>query len=76
MREKNESTLVHFSAFKNELSKLRIYVQHFEAFHRRSKMGGGFEGQLRAWLNHPNTDGVTPLHFAALHGNTDMLHFL
>jgi hypothetical protein len=76
MREKNESTLVHFAAFKNELSKLRIYVQHFEAFHRRSKLGGGFEGQLRAWLNHPNVDGLTPLHFAALHGNTDMLHFL
>jgi hypothetical protein len=32
MREKNESTLLHFAAYKNELSKLKIYILHFEAF--------------------------------------------
>jgi len=41
MKEKNESTLIHFSAFKNELPKMKIYILHFEAFskenHRRNK---------------------------------------
>jgi hypothetical protein len=32
MREKNDSTLIHFAAFKNELPKLKIYVLHFEAY--------------------------------------------
>lgn len=29
MREKNGSSLLHFAAYKNEFSKMKIYVLHF-----------------------------------------------
>ena len=76
MKEKNESTLLHFASFKNELSKMKIYILHYEAFHKRNKHSASFESQLKAWINAQNSDGFTALHFAALHGNTEMIEFL
>lgn len=76
MKEKNESTLLHFASFKNELSKMKIYILHYEAFHKRNKNSSSFESQLKAWINAQNSDGFTALHFAALHGNIEMIEFL
>lgn len=76
MKEKNESTLLHFASFKNELSKMKIYILHYEAFHKRNKNSASFESQLKAWINAQNSDGFTALHFAALHGNIEMIEFL
>jgi ankyrin repeat protein len=80
MKEKNESTLLHFAAFKNELPKMKIYILHFEAFskenHKRNRNEATFESQLKAWINVQNSDGLTALHFATLHGNLDMIEFL
>lgn len=80
MKEKNNSTLLHYAAFKNELPKMKIYILHFEAFcrqhakHARNEVG--FEGQLRAWINMQNGEGLTALHFAGLQGNIEMIEFL
>jgi len=68
MKEKNESTLLHFAAYKNELSKIKIYILHFEAYVKenqgRSRNEASFEIQLKAWINNQNNDGMTALHFA------------
>ena len=79
MKEKNNSTLLHYAAYKNELPKMKIYMLHFEAFcqaNARNKKEAGFEGQLRAWINVPNGEGLTALHYAGLQGNIEMIEFL
>ncbi len=55
---------------------MKIYILHFEAYHNNNKSNASFAIQLKAWINHQNTDGFTPLHFAALHGNIEMIEFL
>lgn len=35
-----------------------------------------FSSKLRAWVNSPNKEGYLPIHYAALHGNIDMITFL
>lgn len=79
LREKNDSTLLHYAAFKNEISKMKIYILHFEAFsrqHSRNAREASFDMQLKAWINVQNGEGLAALHFAALHGNTEMVEFL
>ena len=59
---------------------MKIYILHFEAFARENlkhhRHDPSFENQLKAWINVPNDEGITALHFAGLHGNIDMIDFL
>jgi ankyrin repeat protein len=55
---------------------MKIYILHYEAFHKRNKSNASFESQLKAWINLQNGDGFAALHFAALHGNIEMIEFL
>lgn len=58
MTEKAGSTLLHFAAFKNELVKLKIFLQHYKAFcevtHGNKMYEAGFETKVKAWINTAN----------------------
>jgi ankyrin repeat protein len=36
----------------------------------------GFEQKVKSWINTPNDEGLTAIHFAALQGNIEMIMLL
>jgi ankyrin repeat protein len=36
----------------------------------------GFQTKVKAWINTSNDEGLTALHFAALHGNIEIINLL
>lgn len=80
MRDKNDSTLLHYAAFKNDIIKLKICLQHYKAYcevtHGNKMYETGFDMKVRAWINTPNKEGLTPIFFAALHGNIECIKIL
>lgn len=82
MIDKSKCSLLHHAAFKNDFVRLRLYIHHFKAFcemsHGQSLYvnDNNFQNKLKGWINIPNTEGCVCLHFAALHGNIEMIKFL
>lgn len=80
--DKSNNTLLHFSAFKNDLPRMKVFIKHFkeftEAHHGVGLYTGtsSFSDKLKAWVNSPNKEGYIPLLYAALHGNLQMIQFL
>ena len=81
MIDKNNTTLLHFAAFNNDIARMKIFIKHYKDFtnlHHGSGMYTGessFSSKLRA-VNSANKEGYLPIHYAALHGNLDMIEFL
>ncbi len=52
---------------------MKIYLQHFKAYcditYGNKMYETGYEQKVKSWINKPNEEGLTALHFAALHGN-------
>lgn len=82
MMDKSNTTLLHFASLKNDILRLRLFIRHYKEFtqlHHGSGMYTGessFVSKLRAWVNSPNKEGYLPIHYAALHGNLEMIEFL
>jgi ankyrin repeat protein len=80
MKDKKDSTLLHVAAFNNDLVKMKIFLQHYKAYcevtHGNKMYETGFEIKVKAWINIANKEGLTAMHFAALHGNTDIIKLL
>ena len=80
LADKNEANLLHFASFKNDLVKMKIYFQHFKAYcettYGNKMYETGFEQKVKSWINTPNDEGLTAIHFAALQGNIEMIMLL
>ena len=80
MVDKSNATLLHFAAFKNDLVKMKIFLQHYKAFceltHGNKMYETGFETKVKAWINMSNNEGLTAIHFATLQGNIEMISLL
>lgn len=65
-------SLITFSALKNNLLALKIVVEHALSFGETSLDSA----EMRDWVNQKTDRGYTALHFAAFHGNIEMIRYL
>jgi ankyrin repeat protein len=72
IKDTRNYSLLTYCALKNSILALKIVVEHALSFGECNLN----ENRIIDWVNQKTDRGYTALHFAAFHGNVEMIKYL